>query len=244
MADTGIQVIARAAAILRFCKQSNKGLSLRNIAEHVDLPRSSVQRIVAALVVEGFLQSAGTARTIRLGPQIYALAEDVQGGILEIAHPFLKDLSQKTGETVDLSVFKRDHMLFIDQVSGSQRLRAMSAVGDRFPMLSAANGKAALALLTAAEVDNVLDLLQMESAVKNRTRISAELQRIKISHIAIDEQEHSAGICALGTALKTLSGAIYAISIPMPAVRFAEKKHMFQKLLLDTRDQLIDALKT
>lgn len=244
MADTGIQVIARAVAILRFCKKNDRGLSLRNIAEHVHLPRSTVQRIVGALVAEGFLQSAGTARSIRLGQGIYELAEDAGGGVLEIAHPFLKSLSERTGETVDLSVFRRDHMLFIDQVSGSQRLRAISAVGDQFPILSAANGKASLAVLSPQELENVFEILRSQDKnLPGRNRFLQDIERIRKSGIAIDEEEHSPGICALGTAFKTVTGAVYAISIPMPSVRFSEKKVLFQALLLETRDHLLEALK-
>jgi len=42
----GIQVIARAATILRLLKINRSGLSLGQIAAQVDLPRSTVQRIV------------------------------------------------------------------------------------------------------------------------------------------------------------------------------------------------------
>ena len=40
----GIQVIARAAAILRVLRDSQGGLSLGQISRQVDLPRSTVQR--------------------------------------------------------------------------------------------------------------------------------------------------------------------------------------------------------
>jgi DNA-binding IclR family transcriptional regulator len=42
----GIQVIARAATILRLLKTNQSGLSLGQIAAQADLPRSTVQRIV------------------------------------------------------------------------------------------------------------------------------------------------------------------------------------------------------
>ena len=45
----GIQVIARAAAVLRALENEPAGLSLGKIAQRVDLSRSTVQRIVDAL---------------------------------------------------------------------------------------------------------------------------------------------------------------------------------------------------
>ncbi|NLY64963.1 MAG: helix-turn-helix domain-containing protein, partial [Alcaligenaceae bacterium] len=45
----GIQVIARSGAILRALAANPQGISLATIANHVKLPRSTVQRIVNAL---------------------------------------------------------------------------------------------------------------------------------------------------------------------------------------------------
>ena len=51
----GIQVISRAVKVLRALEGKPDGLSLSAIANEVDLPRSTVQRIVGALATEGFL---------------------------------------------------------------------------------------------------------------------------------------------------------------------------------------------
>jgi DNA-binding IclR family transcriptional regulator len=235
MRETGIQVIARAAAILRACKSNEAGMSLGNIAEDVKLPRSTVQRIVNALITEGLLQNSSAIRSIRLGPEIYALAENTRSSVLEVAHPFLKKLSEQTGETVDLAIFKRDHMVFIDQVAGSHRLRAVSAVGDQFPLLTTANGRAALSLLNAQE-------LAMALPAPAPQRILKLISAIHKTGIAVDNEEHSSGICALGTAFKDLTGVIYAISIPMPSVRFVNNRKVFQAALLQTRQELVAAL--
>ena len=48
----GIQVIARAASILRLLKDTQSGLSLGQISRQIGLPRSTVQRIVKTLQAE------------------------------------------------------------------------------------------------------------------------------------------------------------------------------------------------
>ena len=53
-----VQVIARAAAILRAIEGENAGLSLAQIAQRVNLARSTVQRIVASLAAEKILIAA------------------------------------------------------------------------------------------------------------------------------------------------------------------------------------------
>src|SRR5690606_18148540 len=66
----GIQVIARAAAITRALSRSPQGLSLAAIAKEVNLPRSTVQRIVNALQDEYIVELIGSEGGFRLGPAI------------------------------------------------------------------------------------------------------------------------------------------------------------------------------
>ena len=228
----GIKVIAKAAAILRVCTENNDGFSLSDIATRIDMPRSTVQRIVNALVDEGLLQTTGAARSIKLGAQIHALSEAHRVDVIELAHPFLKLLSERTGETVDLAKLKGDHMIFVDQVMGSQRLRAISSVGEIFPVHNTANGKAALALLSDDEISAVINNL-------NVSDLERQIKQIKNSEIAFDDEEHSAGISAIGTAFKVATGEIYAISIPMPAIRFKQQSSQFAPQLLSTRDAIV-----
>jgi DNA-binding IclR family transcriptional regulator len=129
-----VQVIARAAAILRALEDQSLGLSLGQIAQRVDLARSTVQRIVAALESENLVIAASPNGRVRLGPTIARLATSVQTDFVSIARPFLIKLSDELRETVDLATVKKDHLVFIDQVIGSQRLRTVSAVGETFPL--------------------------------------------------------------------------------------------------------------
>jgi DNA-binding IclR family transcriptional regulator len=115
--------------------------------------------------------------------------------------PALEQIAESTGETVDLSVLRGQQMLFIDQVESAHRLRAVSAVGVRFPMESTANGKAAQALLDGS------------------------------GGIAFDRDEHTVGISAAGVAGRTVGGHVVAISVPAPTDRFrANEKHIVAAL--------------
>jgi DNA-binding IclR family transcriptional regulator len=137
-----VQVIARAACILRSLEDEAHGLSLGQIAQRVGLARSTVQRIVAALETEKLLIAASPNGRVRLGPVILRLAASARSDFVQMARPFLLRLSQELQETVDLATVKKDQLIFIDQVVGSQRLRTESAIGETFPLYCTANGKA------------------------------------------------------------------------------------------------------
>jgi DNA-binding IclR family transcriptional regulator len=107
-----VQVIARAAAILRALEEQPAGLSLGQIAQRVELARSTVQRIVAALAAEKLLIAASPTGRVRLGPTILRLAASARTDFVATARPFLVRLSDELSETVDLAAIKRDHLIF------------------------------------------------------------------------------------------------------------------------------------
>lgn len=229
-------MIARAAAILRVCASAKGGLSLGNIAEEVALPRSTVQRIVSALAMEGLLHADGSHRSIRLGGELFQAAAQNHLDIVEVIHPYLRELSEATGETVDLAMLRGSRLVFVDQVIGSQRLRAVSSVGEAFSLHNTANGKAVLSLMTTPNIQRVLKT-GPRFQTQSFKRLLAEVEDVRKCGVAEDSEEHTPGICAVGTAFAIASG-LYAISIPMPAIRFNTKKAKVKEQLLEARNRI------
>ena len=232
----GIQVIARAAAVLRALKDCQTGLSLGQIADRVALPRSTVQRIVAALIDERLLV-ATRAAGVRLGPELQALAEAARTNTVDLCRPHLAALMAATGETVDLSALRGGQMVFLDQVQGSHRLRAVSSVGEHFPLTTTANGRAALSILPEAEA---IDLAAAEwgQGLGNLPVLQARLALARKLGFAEDNDDHTEGISAIGIAFRDFSGEVFAISLPIPTSRFAERRALVTSALLAVKADL------
>ena len=233
-----IQVIARAGAILRALENEAAGLSLGQIAQRVDLARSTVQRIVAALAAERLVIAASPMGRVRLGPAILRLAASVHTDFVTLVRPFLVQLSHELRETVDLASIKRDHLVFIDQVIGPQRLRTVSAVGESFPLSCTANGKAYLAELDDREIAALLGRRFEARTANTLTRLSAllaDLKAVRRAGVAFDREEHTIGISAAGVALRDLAGNYVAISVPVPTSRFKEHQSRIAARLLATK---------
>lgn len=236
---SGIQVIARAAAILRSLKNENDGLSLGQIAEKVDLPRSTVQRIVGALQAEQFVITASPDRGIRLGPQLAALANSAKIDMSEKLRPFLIDLGKRTKETVDLAVLRGKRLVFIDQIAGTHRLRTVSQVGDTFPLTDTANGKACLALMGERQVRAIIQSEQLPEEGPNGAKaLIEELKSIRETGLAYDRDQHTDGISAVGAAFFDRQGDLYALSLPTPSSRFRLEEKALSEHLLQTMAQI------
>jgi DNA-binding IclR family transcriptional regulator len=244
-AGQSIQVIARAASVLRALEGEKSGLSLAQIAQRVNLARSTVQRIVDALRAEQFVIAATPTSGVRLGPALVRLAASASIDFDLITRPVMATLSQKLGETVDLSVLKGFSAIFTDQVQGAHRLRAVSAVGDSFPLHCTANGKALLSVMPDTALERFLrePLARLTpSTIVKVSELRAAIDSSRRTGIAFDEEEHTEGICAVGTAFLDPVGRSIALSIPVPTPRFKRMKNTLVKELLNARALIIETL--
>src|SRR6266498_1170826 len=216
-----VQAITRASRILAALEASPGGLSLAQIAQRVELPRSTVHRIVKALTTERFLVPVSSAGGVRLGPRLAGLASAALGELRQQIRPHLERLSEQVNETVDLAVLDRD------QVVAPHRLQAVSAVGARFAAHCTANGKALLAELPPEQVRALLPARLPRltpNTITSRSKLMEELERVRETGIAFDDQEHTAGICAIGQTIPDGSGGRAALTIPLPALRFQDRE--------------------
>jgi DNA-binding IclR family transcriptional regulator len=237
----GVQVIARAASVLRALEGKPDGLSLGEIAREIGLARSTVQRIVAALVTEDFVTEAQPGRGVRIGPGLARIAASLNSNFTDILHPHLVALRDEVGETVDLSILSGGSAVFIDQIPGKQRLVALSGIGERFPLHCTANGKA---ILSCFAKDDATALVEKsiaehpEHPIKDRAKLLRELDATRRKHLAFDLAEHGIGISAVGVAVRDPFGRPVAVSIPAPNHRFSEQREVLAQALLAFREKL------
>jgi len=237
----GVQVIARVGQLLRALEGEPWGLTLTQLASQLSLPRSTVHRLVGALVAEQLLVSAPAAGRVRIGPEFIRIATSSRLELRQQVDPLMKQIFDVTGETVDLSVLEGDQVRVLYLIPTQHQLRAIADVGAAFPLHCSSKGKALLAAMDDEEIDAVLPKSLKrynERTITTRAALLAELREIRETGIAYDLQEHVPGICAAAIAAQDPFGAPFAISIPIPSQRFVTAKATISKALLEVRAEL------
>jgi DNA-binding IclR family transcriptional regulator len=229
-------------AVLRSLEGKPEGLSLGEIAERTGLARSTVQRIVDALAAEQMLIAATPRARVKLGPALVRLAASANIDMERTLRPFLEELSRDVEETVDLSMLQGRSAIFLDQVTGGQRLVAVSAIGEAFPLHCTANGKALMASLPADALTRMFAARlkpHTPNTLVNAQPLRDAIEQYRRTQLAWDDEEHSEGISAVGTAFTDRLGRAFAISIPVPTVRFARKRQQLAAALLKARERIV-----
>ncbi len=233
-----IQLISRAAQLLRALDGEPDGLSLSQLAERTSLPRSTVHRLLAALEVEDFVAPAGPNGRMRLGPELQRLGDSGRPDLQALLRPTMQQLFDELNETIDLARLEGNHLRFEDQIPAPHRLRAVSGVGATFPLHCTANGKAVLALMTDEQVTRLVPARlprYTPNTITSRRALLEELASVRAGGVAFDREEHTTGICAAGFAVAIQDGYA-AITVPMPTQRFEGREGELQARLLVAAD--------
>lgn len=232
----GIQVIARAAEILRTLQKNPEGLSLGEIAKRVDLARSTVQRIVNSLNHES-LVFLSCKNGVRLGPALLPLAAATRFKIAELVRPTVETLATQTRETASLCLLDQDKVVLIDQVPGNQPLIVLPDLGTSSPLHSTASGKALLAAQSNSDLIKFKKRLKLIKQTNNTItswgKLEQELNRIRENKVAFNNEENALGICSVSTTFISPTDLLVAISIKVPAQRFQDNKLSLAEKLLE-----------
>lgn len=236
----GIQVIARAAAILNALGSHPQGLSLGAIANEVQLPRSTVQRIVAALGEEGMVRAEG-AGGVRLGPMLLRLVSTIHSDVIAIASPYLQQLCHETEETVALGRASGRQIANIHHIVAERELRVVPKFGLNLPIYSTSAGRALLSLISDQEIRQLVgETLEpaTSNTVKDINALLAKVAQVRASGISMENGETVLGISSVATAIDTILGH-YSISVLIPTERRDAKLQMVQQAIMRCKESLI-----
>jgi DNA-binding IclR family transcriptional regulator len=186
VADTSglrtIQSVDRAAALLKAVANSRQPLTVVELAAHCGLNRSTAWRLLATLDSQGLVERDPATQRYSVGYAIFQIAAaGDHDAFVRRAHPVLQQLANDTGETVNLAVAKRFHLVYVHQVEAAQ-IMSPNWLGRSVALHATSSGKAFLAWLPKEERRVLLqDRLERFTAttVTDRRRLEQELEQVR-----------------------------------------------------------------
>lgn len=210
------QSLKRGLRIIEALATIGSSATLAEIARKTLLPRSTAHHLLRALVEFGYLVQDGDARTYTLGPKLFRLTGSTwtHEQLAEIAMPYLDELSLRTGEGTSLAVLRDGVVRVIAKREPEGPVRVVQEVGATRPIYCTAVGKALAAWLPEQELSGIIRRTAFERMTPNTiTGLSIfrrELNRIRATGFAIDNEEHIKGIRCIATPIRDHSGEVRA----------------------------------
>lgn len=221
----GTQSVLRAISLLKAFSDERPEWRLSELAEGVELNKTTVFRLLTALASEGMVARNPDSDTYRLGPEIVVLGGRAlrSNDLRSLSQPELKALAAAVGETATLEILVGSETIILVEVAGEHVMSGGQTIGTRWPAYATSTGKAVMAYLDAEELAEAIPTpipLITPNSITSRDSLYEALATVRQRGYAVADEELELGLIAIGAALRDLDGrAVAAISLAGPTVR-------------------------
>ncbi|MBN2441759.1 MAG: IclR family transcriptional regulator [Spirochaetales bacterium] len=197
-----VQTLDRTFNILELLSKQQKGLSLTDISKSINLHKSTVYRLLSALMSRGYIEKRNSR--YRLGLEFVELCS-LYINSLELkteAEPILRELSRLTTQTVFLATMQEQEVIYIDKVEKFNSLRKYSIIGQRRPLYCTSLGKVFLMGMSNDEIKDYLSKKEIISFTQNTIEdMPSLIENINLSRKrgwTFDDEEYETNVQCVG----------------------------------------------
>lgn len=224
-----------ALRILSFLASHRGPVPASVIAQSLDLPRSTVYQLLAALQEHGFAVHLPEDRRYGLGVRSLELGSGYarQQPLSLLGRPLVAQLVDQLGESAHLAVLHGRDVVYVVEERAARRPALVTGVGIRLPSELTASGRALLSALPPAQLRA---LFPDAAAFTDRTgraphsyrELRALLQRAADDGYATEDGEVTEGMASIGVVVRDHLGwpaAGIAVTFPrenIPGGRWPE----------------------
>jgi DNA-binding IclR family transcriptional regulator len=215
-----VQSVARALQVLDLLADENKEMSLTEISNKMNWPKSTIHGILTTLRDYRLVDQSAANGRYRLGVRLFEYGQKVANSwdIRSVAMPVMRELNRVYGEMVQLATEDSGEVLYIEKLDSTRIIRIVSEVGVRLPMHCSGLGKVLLAYKSPGEVKQILTKNGMtrlaRSTITDMPRMKAELEMVRKQGYAVDNCETMDGLRCVAAPIRDRGGEVaYALSI-------------------------------
>lgn len=221
------QGLVRALKVLKALGAEDKPLSLAELSAQLELPKSTLIRLLSVLEEEAFVYREGDPPVYALGHAVLDISESYRrvANTADVAAPYLKTLAHDTGLTTNLGVLEGRWALHLCVQEPDRPLRFRSRDGSLDYTYCTGIGKMLLSELPVESIDEHLPeepyARFTEFTVVDRQQMDDALVEIRERGYSLDDQERDLGVICLAVAVPLGLDVPVAISVSGPAGELA-----------------------
>ncbi len=236
---------ARGLRVIESFGESDRRLSIADVAKKTGLDRATVRRSLLTLVELGYADYDGkfftlTPRILRLGHSYLSATT-----LPVLLQPYLDGLSEVTGQSSSASVLDDTQIVYVARASQRRVMSINLNPGSRLPAYCSSMGRVLLAALPEPQIREILARTELrantERTIVDVELLIAEFRRVRDQGYAVIDQELELGLCSIAVPLRNRRGDIIAaLNVGAPAAHVAPSQMVDQFLprLLEAADTI------
>jgi DNA-binding IclR family transcriptional regulator len=223
-----LRTIGRALEVLD-CFDGQVPLSLKDIGARIDLPETTLFRVLLTLEKHRYLQQHRDG-TYQLAPKlVFGWLVQAADHLRAIVRPEIERLANTFNETVSVAYLYDDRIHVLDCMETFHEIRMTNKIGRVLPPHCSAMGKVITAFQERALADRILEVYgpppRTENTVIDRHKLFTEFEEVRRTGIAWDREESIRGGICFGAALRNEGKPVVAaISLSTPTMRMSPER--------------------
>lgn len=236
-ARVGIKSVKKAVSILETLASGPEiPKGVRELATSIDMPKSTVQRLLETLEDCGLVEQDKLNTGYRLAPRMFHLGRAVlhELDVRTIALPYMHELRTLSGETVGLNIrVGDDQRMLVEQLESPSPIKFKAEVGELYPIVVGAPGKILLSTLADADIARLASNADNAGiSEKDPSNLLDEVRRVRSDGYALAFEETIPELNTIAVAIHDSSGAIAAsLGTSGPTSRFS--RDSIEKIIPD-----------
>jgi DNA-binding IclR family transcriptional regulator len=218
------------AVIDYFVQSGVTSIGLRELAQELGWPPSTLQRILGLLEEEQLLTFEPETQRYRLGLRMLEMGLAVPRvfPVVPIALPVMERLVDACQETALLAVYDRPRWstMYVEAVECSQSVRFVAdVIGQRNPLYAGAAGLSVLAYLEPDELARYLTVTELRPitgrTITDRALLEGELDRVRRRGYVRSTSQYTDGAVGVGAPIMGPDALpVASVLLTMPEYRF------------------------
>jgi DNA-binding IclR family transcriptional regulator len=234
-----VTAIERILDIFEAFQSSQRPLSLTELAEAANIPKSTCHAIVSTLSARGYLYSLTRPRALYPTKRLYDVAFDIykKDPFVERAAPVLERLRDASSETVILGKRQGDAVVYLHVVEGPQTIRYTARPGDIKPLHSSSIGKALLSTVPEEDLRQWLAGTPLpaitQATITDPEALIAELSEGRARGYFQTRGENVSDVWAVASTLST-NRDTFGVAVAGPRHRMEPRREELAGLVVET----------
>ncbi len=225
-----IEALARGLEILTLFTTERPSLSLAEIVAASKINKTTAFRVVSTLETLGYLERDPDTRDYRPGLKVLKLGFTALGSLelAQIAQPYLKALSDASGETTNMSIRDGAEVVYVARNATQQIVSVNLQRGSRLPVYCTSMGKVQLIDLSRQELCSLLGEGPYPKRGPNTVTcleaLVTELDQVRRQGYAVNDEQLAVGLRSVAAPIRGSEGQVMAaINISVPGSRISRE---------------------
>lgn len=186
----------RTVEMLKLISKNPEGITLDEICERLELPKTSAYDIVTTLAQMGMVNVArGQKQSYTIGLMAYRIGINYTNNLdfIGTIDPVLKSFAREVGKTVFFGIRSDHEIVYISKFEPENPIITTATVGSKNPIYCTSLGKAILAYSDEETREQVMNRIKYrrytERTLLNEEQLLKELTRVRSQGYALDARE-------------------------------------------------------